>query len=229
MVDVTVIGAGINGSWTALHLAKQGYKTILVEQFPLPHTRGSSHGQSRGIRKAYAEPFLTAMMQDAYNQWHQLESQSGVKLLKETGLIVLGQRQDPYFDDVIQSFQKNPDASFKLYKPSEMLKTYPNLSFGPDIWGCFDPVAGVLMADKALKTVWNQFQKCGGTLFDNCPVKEVLPFGRNQVKIQLDNGQTITSKSVVICAGPWTNRITEPLGNPISIGKTPIFLTFLLL
>ena len=31
-VDVIVVGAGINGSWTALHLAKQGYKTILLEQ-----------------------------------------------------------------------------------------------------------------------------------------------------------------------------------------------------
>jgi glycine/D-amino acid oxidase-like deaminating enzyme len=32
MTDVVIIGAGINGSWTALHLAKQGYKTILLDQ-----------------------------------------------------------------------------------------------------------------------------------------------------------------------------------------------------
>ena len=30
--DVIVIGAGINGSWSALHLAKQGYKTVLIDQ-----------------------------------------------------------------------------------------------------------------------------------------------------------------------------------------------------
>lgn len=42
-------------------------------QFPLPHSRGSSHGQSRGIRKAYPEPYLTKMMNDAYEQWHELE------------------------------------------------------------------------------------------------------------------------------------------------------------
>ena len=34
-MDVVVIGAGINGSWTALHLAKQGYKVILLEQVKL--------------------------------------------------------------------------------------------------------------------------------------------------------------------------------------------------
>lgn len=32
MIDVIVIGAGINGSWTGLHLAKQGLKTKIVEQ-----------------------------------------------------------------------------------------------------------------------------------------------------------------------------------------------------
>ena len=26
------------------------------DQFPLPHSRGSSHGQSRGIRRAYPDP-----------------------------------------------------------------------------------------------------------------------------------------------------------------------------
>ena len=30
--DVIVIGAGINGSWSALHLAKQGYNTVLIDQ-----------------------------------------------------------------------------------------------------------------------------------------------------------------------------------------------------
>ena len=32
-------------------------------QFPLPHSRGSSHGQSRGIRRAYPDPFLTGLME----------------------------------------------------------------------------------------------------------------------------------------------------------------------
>ena len=35
-----VIGAGIIGSWTAWHLQKNGCKTVLIDNFPLPHTRG---------------------------------------------------------------------------------------------------------------------------------------------------------------------------------------------
>ena len=47
---VGVVGGGIIGSWTALHLAEVGARTTLFEQFPLPHTRGSSHGLSRAFR-----------------------------------------------------------------------------------------------------------------------------------------------------------------------------------
>ena len=32
MYDFIVIGAGINGSWTALHLAKRGKNVLLIEQ-----------------------------------------------------------------------------------------------------------------------------------------------------------------------------------------------------
>ena len=57
-------------------------KSIFIFQFPLPHSRGSSHGQSRGIRTAYKEPFLAAMMADAFQQWKDLENESGVHLFK---------------------------------------------------------------------------------------------------------------------------------------------------
>ena len=35
-----------------------------------------------------------------------------------------------------------------------------------------DPVAGVLMANKALKIVWQTFQREGGQIIDNNPVKK---------------------------------------------------------
>ena len=81
-----------------------------------------------------------------------------------------------------------------------MNETFPNVTMGSDTWGCYDPVAGVLMADKALKSVWKLFQKLGGTLFDNCVVEKITPNG-NETKISLDSGQVLTCKSVVICAG----------------------------
>uniref|UniRef100_A0ACB8ECJ4 Uncharacterized protein n=1 Tax=Sphaerodactylus townsendi TaxID=933632 RepID=A0ACB8ECJ4_9SAUR len=80
LYDAVVVGAGIQGSFTAYHLAKRGQKTLLLEQFPLPHTRGSSHGQSRIIRSAYPEDHYVAMVKEAYRQWEELEAKSGTPL-----------------------------------------------------------------------------------------------------------------------------------------------------
>lgn len=51
-------------------------------QFLLPHTRGSSHGQTRIIRKAYEQDFYIPMMHQAYQLWAQLEEETGVKLYR---------------------------------------------------------------------------------------------------------------------------------------------------
>ena len=131
---------------------------------------------------------------------------------RETGLLVLGKKEDPLFEGVLDSFKQNSDAAYTLHDPKGLNRTYPNLTMGPEVWGCYDPVAGVLMADKALKTLWTQFVKNGGTIIDNSPVKEIVPMETDKIKIHLIDGKVLSTKSVVICAGPWTNKLTEPLG-----------------
>ena len=55
---------------------------VRLFQFLLPHTRGSSHGQTRIIRKAYEQDFYIPMMNEAYQLWAQLEREAGVKLYR---------------------------------------------------------------------------------------------------------------------------------------------------
>ena len=53
-----------------------------VSQFPLPHSRGSSHGQTRIIRKAYEHDFYVHMMEESYQLWSQLEKETNVQLYR---------------------------------------------------------------------------------------------------------------------------------------------------
>jgi glycine/D-amino acid oxidase-like deaminating enzyme len=52
MHDVIVVGAGVMGSAAAYQLAKDGRQVLLLEQFQIGHTRGSSHGGSRITRSS---------------------------------------------------------------------------------------------------------------------------------------------------------------------------------
>jgi hypothetical protein len=56
------------------------YYNIYI-QFPLPHSRGSSHGQSRITRKAYgAKDFYTQMMSEAFSMIDELQNECGEQL-----------------------------------------------------------------------------------------------------------------------------------------------------
>ena len=100
--DAIVIGGGIIGSCTAYSFAANKQNVLLLEQFSFLHKRGSSHGESRIIRKTYPEvrkwnlcffqrchsimsPFLlkdfyTQMMTEAYQRWDNAQHEAGYKV-----------------------------------------------------------------------------------------------------------------------------------------------------
>src|SRR5690606_7058115 len=81
MHDVIVIGLGAMGSSAALHLARRGLSVLGMEQFGIPHDRGSSHGGSRMIRLCYAEhPDFVPLLRRSYELWHELEEASARRL-----------------------------------------------------------------------------------------------------------------------------------------------------
>jgi sarcosine oxidase len=72
--DVIVLGLGGVGSATAHHLASMGYRVLGLDRFSPPHRFGSSHGETRIIRKAYFEHVgYVPLLCRAYDLWRQLE------------------------------------------------------------------------------------------------------------------------------------------------------------
>lgn len=77
--DVIVIGLGAMGSATVFQLARRGLRVLGLEQFDIPHTRGSYHGFSRIIRLAYYEdPAYVPLLLRSYQLWRELEKLSGL-------------------------------------------------------------------------------------------------------------------------------------------------------
>ncbi|XP_077167875.1 peroxisomal sarcosine oxidase [Paroedura picta] len=206
--DAVVVGAGIQGSFTAYHLAKRGRKTLLLEQFPLPHTRGSSHGQSRIIRSAYPKDHYVAMMQRAYQLWAVLEAEAGTSLHRPTPMLVLGQQQNPTFQSYWQTMQRLNIPS-EVFTPQALAEKYPEIHPQAGEMAVADLTAGVLYPDKALRAVQEQFRRSGGTLRDGEKVLSILP--GDAVTVTTNQGE-YRAKSLVITAGPWTSHLLAPLG-----------------
>ncbi|XP_037340514.1 peroxisomal sarcosine oxidase isoform X2 [Pungitius pungitius] len=206
--DCIVIGAGVQGSFTAYQLAKKNQRTLLLEQFVLPHTRGSSHGQTRIIRKAYQQDFYTHMMEECYELWAQLEREAGVKLYRQTGLLVMGPEESQSYQMIKNTLQKHK-VSIAILNSDNFSQHIPNVNLALGDGAMVDITAGVLYADRALHTVQRQFEKLGGVIRDNEQVTNVKP---GPVVTVTTSAGVYRAKSVVFTAGPWANRLLAHTG-----------------
>ena len=82
--DVIVLGVGGMGSAACFELARRGRRVLGLEQFPLVHSRGSSHGQTRIIRRAYYEhPSYVPLVDRAFDRWYDSSADWPAPLLTE--------------------------------------------------------------------------------------------------------------------------------------------------
>lgn len=207
LFDCIVIGAGVQGSFTAYSLAKRGQKTLLLEQFVLPHTRGSSHGQTRIIRKAYEQEFYAHMMEECYKLWAEVEKEAGVQLYRQTGLLVMGPEKSQSFSSTKATLLKTA-ATVTLTRDT-FSSHIPNVVLSEGDGAIVDVTAGVLYADRALKTAQDQFKKYGGVIRDQEKVLDIKP---GAIVTVTTSSKTFRARSVVITAGPWANRVLAPTG-----------------
>lgn len=207
--DSIVVGAGIEGSATAYYLARNGQKTLLLEQFPLPHNRGSSHGQSRITRKAYgSQEHYSIMMEECFKMWEQLERETNTKLYRQTGMMTMGGKANNFVETTIKYMKKHNQPMTILTSDEAKIK-YPMISYPDDFTFIVDHSGGILRADKALKAFQDQFQKLGGCLRDGEPMISIFPGSTITVKTSKDSYKC---HSLVLTVGPWAKKILPTLG-----------------
>lgn len=222
LFDVCVVGAGVEGSSAARYLASWGKNTLLLEQFPLPHCRGSSHGQSRLVRYGYSQSFLTAVMPEAFEMWSDIEKRAGRTLIRKCGLLTI---EEPPYDDlsrVITNVRGVGQECLQL-TGDEINKRFPGLSLSSSECGAFEPRSGLIQADLALKALQEQFVEFGGTLHDAEKVLDIQPGFIISIKT---NKNSYRAKRVIITAGPWTNNVLRPLGIQIPLSLQRITVCY---
>ncbi|XP_065937101.1 peroxisomal sarcosine oxidase [Magallana gigas] len=206
--DVIVVGAGIEGSSTAYQLAKQGKKTLLLEQFPLPHSRGSSHGQTRITRKAYGElEYYTVMMKEAFPLWETLERESGRKIFRETGMLTMGAPGDTFTMGTIRCLQRH-GIPHQVMDYQGVKQAYPMIEFPRDYTFVVDKSGGILRADKALISYQETFRRFGGELRDGEKVLDIIP--GDIVGVRTSSHQ-YRAHSVVLTVGAWATKLLPKL------------------
>jgi monomeric sarcosine oxidase len=209
-VEVAVVGAGLMGAATAWQLARRGVSVALVEAFDPGHVHGSSHGTSRIVRRAYADPFYVRLTGQAFDSWQDAESDTGTTLLRTTGGLDHGSARDPVG---LAELMRVAGVVHELLPAAEAEARWPGMRFdGPVL---FHPEAAVLDADAAVAAWVQRVAALGGQVLGGTRVLAVTPDGEGAVVTT--DGPTITADSVVVAAGPWLPELAGSLGVPLTL------------
>ena len=209
---VSVIGGGIIGSWTALHLAEAGVRTTLFEQFPLPHTRGSSHGLSRAFR--FLGELELGRLDYSLDRWSTLEKATGEILFAKTGLLNFGPPEDPDLDRYM-AVLRDSGRPVEWLDGETIAVRFPMLKYSEGWGAAWDPNGGILIAQRCLNAVQSRFLALGGQIVTG-RVESVEPQAEAGVRIEVRSettgrSETLTFDRTAICAGPWTAKLGEPM------------------
>jgi cysteine desulfurase / selenocysteine lyase len=199
--DVVVVGLGAHGSASARSLAERGLRVIGLERLRLGHDRGSSHGPTRIIRRAYPSAAWDDLVDRAYGAWGRLEHAAGERLLLPIGGV----------------FARSRDAADALRGPgcevldaAAVAEVFPAMNLGEELEGLYDPAAGVLLADRALAAQQRLARRSGARLREAEPLLGWAPDG-DGVVVETPTGR-IAADRLVVCAGAWVPGLLPGLG-----------------
>lgn len=216
--DVAVAGLGGMGSAIAAHCAARGAGVVGLEQFGPAHDRGSSHGKSRMIRKAYFEDAAyVPLVLRSYELWRALEREVGQELLRIVGVMSVGEEES----EIITGTKRSADQHalpIEAWSRDQVRERYPDLQLLPNETALFEPDGGVLDPEAAVRAHLKTAAAAGAELRFETAMRSWEANG-DGIRIDLADGSKVSARKLVLSLGPWFKETLEGLGIPLQIQR----------
>ncbi|PAV57655.1 hypothetical protein WR25_23296 isoform B [Diploscapter pachys] len=200
-----------------MNIKKKTKKNI---QYDRIHTQGSSHGKTRIIRRAHAEPEIVELVGHTYEQLKELEAKVGTQLWQNIGFLwVSSEKHINTISEALKIYNL-PHEIIPGSKINERFHQFDN--FDDSFMGLYDPKGGVIFADRWLAAFQDLFLSMGGKIADH---EKVLTYrDGNIVEIHTINGNCYKGKKVIFTVGSWLEQIFPDL--PMSVQATSLTVCY---
>jgi sarcosine oxidase len=215
--DVIIIGVGAMGAATCFELARRGVKVLGIEQFDIPHNRGSSHGHSRMIRMAYYEqPAYVPLLRRAYALWDQLETLSGRRLLHRTGGLYIG----PGGGMLVDGSRKSAIAhhlEHEMLTRDELCRRWPQFHVPQDWSALFEWAAGFLLPEQVISSFVDLALRDGAKIHAR---ERVISWEANEARVHVTTDRaTYQADQLIFTGGAWSGKLIADLGVPLVVTR----------
>ncbi len=214
---VVVIGGGVSGTSCAYHLAKFGWKdVILLERDQLTsgttwHAAGlvSQLGPSAGITK------IRKYSLELYKKLEkEIDFSSGLKL---NGALSIATTKGRWQELKRQATTAQLfDVNVEVLDLDQIKKIYPIINESEILGGIFMPGDGQADPIGVTNLLAKAARKEGVQIFEKSPVEKILKKNGKVAGVKV-NGQTIECEYIVLATGMWSRQIGEDSGFSIPL------------
>jgi len=205
---VIVIGSGAMGAAAAAELAGRGAAVLTLDRFGIPHDRGSSHGATRLIRRAYFEhPDYVPLLEDAYARWRDLEAATGRSLLVERGLLLGGPADGEAVKGALESAAIHRLAVERL-SAADSAREWPEIRLDDDWTAVWEPAAGYLLVEECVRAFAALAERRGARFEAGVTVREWRVEPGGGVAVETDRG-THRARRLIVTPGAWATDLAR--------------------
>lgn len=224
MTNIAIVGLGALGSAAAWEATRRGYSVIGLEQFELGHERGASHDTSRILRHSYHTPHYVELTFRAYDAWAELESDSGIALVTQTGGVDLF---PPGAAIDMSTYTQSMDAvgiAYDALDNDALRAQWPQFVPPEGTVSLYQERSSIVPAALGTATMQRLARERGADLRERSRVEAIEPMATG-VRLITSDG-VVTADRCIITADAWTSALTTPLGWPIPLTVTEEQVTY---
>ncbi|MFB6244023.1 MAG: N-methyl-L-tryptophan oxidase [Halobaculum sp.] len=212
--DCIVVGVGGMGSATVYRLADRGVDVLGLEQFAVPHARGSSHGSTRIVRRTQPEdPAYVPLAEAALDNWRELEAVTGRDLLTVTGSIHAGAPEHDIVADARASLQAH-DVPYELLDAARVNERFPGYDLPADYSAVYQSDGGFVDCERAVCAHVDAAHAAGATVRAHEPVRSWTETATG-VRVETDRG-SYEATELVFTAGAWNGELLPSLADELT-------------
>jgi len=199
--SVVVVGAGVFGAWSALRLARDGWRVTLVDAYGPANGRASSSDDSRVIRAGYgADEIYTRWATEALTDWRWLAKKSGEPLVEECGALFLGAPGSTHLADTAATLT-TCGVTHERLDATAVASRYPQLGVIGLGDGLYEARGGVIRARRAVAAAV-AVARAYGVTYRQARVRMADESAGTPV-LSLDDGEVLEAEQAVFACGPW--------------------------